>query len=95
MPGFLKATHEWFMIYKVPDGKPRNTFAFGGEFKNKEFALEIIKETNVQWQKLLAQQCDAGDLSCENVSVASSPYRVSHEEAKQVVESVSCQSKVG
>lgn len=35
MPGFLKATHEWFMIYKVPDGKPRNTFAFGGEFKNK------------------------------------------------------------
>lgn len=31
----------------------------------------------------------------ENVSVASSPYRVSHEEAKQVAESVSCQSKVG
>merc|ERR1712071_186560 len=28
MPGFLAATVEWFRIYKIPDGKPPNVFAF-------------------------------------------------------------------
>lgn len=31
----LQATHEWFRIYKIPDGKPENKFAFDGEPKNK------------------------------------------------------------
>jgi inorganic pyrophosphatase len=35
MPGQLAATNEWFRIYKIPDGKPENTFAFNGEAKNK------------------------------------------------------------
>ncbi|KAH8835557.1 inorganic pyrophosphatase [Flagelloscypha sp. PMI_526] len=26
----------WFRIYKIPDGKPENTFAFSGEAKNKK-----------------------------------------------------------
>ena len=38
MPGLLKATVEWFRIYKIPDGKPENQFAFNGEAKNREFA---------------------------------------------------------
>jgi hypothetical protein len=58
MPGFLKvlinkvkkcseifnfqATVEWFKIYKMPDGKPANEFAFNAEPKNKEFAENII-----------------------------------------------------
>ena len=28
----------WYRIYKMPDGKPDNRFAFNGEFKNAEFA---------------------------------------------------------
>ena len=28
----------WYRIYKMPDGKPENRFAFNGEFKNAEFA---------------------------------------------------------
>ncbi|GAA57555.1 probable inorganic pyrophosphatase 1, partial [Clonorchis sinensis] len=35
MPGLLKATRDWFRYYKVPTGKPENTFAFNGDFKNK------------------------------------------------------------
>ena len=31
LPGLLRATNEWFRIYKVPDGKPENVFAFNGE----------------------------------------------------------------
>lgn len=32
MPGKAKAVHEWFKNYKVPDGKPINSFAFGTLF---------------------------------------------------------------
>ena len=42
--GFVSATVEWFRIYKMPDGKPENQFAFNGEAKNKAFALEIIEQ---------------------------------------------------
>lgn len=31
----FQATYEWFKIYKIPDGKPENKFAFNGEAKNK------------------------------------------------------------
>ena len=36
LPGLLRATNEWFRIYKIPDGKPENQFAFSGECKNKK-----------------------------------------------------------
>jgi inorganic pyrophosphatase len=38
LPGLLRATNEWFRIYKIPDGKPENQFAFTGECKNKKYA---------------------------------------------------------
>lgn len=34
-PGYLEATLDWFKMYKVPDGKPENQFAFNGEFKDR------------------------------------------------------------
>lgn len=34
-PGYLEATVDWFKWYKVPDGKPKNQFAFNEEFKDK------------------------------------------------------------
>lgn len=43
-PGLLKASVEWFKIYKIPDGKPENQFAFNGEAKNAAFATNIVKE---------------------------------------------------
>jgi len=49
MPGYLAATNEWFRIYKIPAGKPENTFAFNGEAKGREFALQIINEVREQW----------------------------------------------
>lgn len=52
-PGQLAATNEWFRIYKIPAGKPENTFAFNGQAKNKEFALKIIEETGEAWKKMV------------------------------------------
>ncbi|KAF7252707.1 Inorganic pyrophosphatase [Varanus komodoensis] len=34
-PGYLESTVDWFRLYKVPDGKPENQFAFNRTFKDK------------------------------------------------------------
>ncbi|KAG0224501.1 cytoplasmic inorganic pyrophosphatase [Mortierella sp. GBAus27b] len=53
LPGLIRATNEWFRIYKIPDGKPENQFAFSGEAKNREYALNIIKEAHDAWERLI------------------------------------------
>lgn len=58
MPGFLSATVEWFRVYKIPDGKPPNKFAFNGVAKPHDFALQVIQETHEQWKKMIAGQVD-------------------------------------
>jgi hypothetical protein len=40
-------------IYKIPDGKPENQFAFSGEAKNKKYATAIIHECNEAWRRLI------------------------------------------
>eukprot|EP00040_Diaphanoeca_grandis_P031585 m.189286 g.189286 ORF g.189286 m.189286 type:complete len:286 (-) comp32369_c3_seq3:1835-2692(-) len=52
-PGHIAATSEWFRIYKIPAGKPANSFAFDGEAKNKEFACDIIGQTQKEWKELM------------------------------------------
>jgi nucleosome-remodeling factor subunit len=86
MPGFIKATNEWFRIYKIPDGKPENLFAFNGEAKNKEFALAIIQQTHEQWQKLVGKQTEPQGLSCENTAVVGSPYLITQDDAKAALD---------
>ena len=53
MGGYLAATVEWFRIYKIPAGKPENTFAFNGEAKNRDFAIKIIEHTGEAWKKMI------------------------------------------
>jgi len=52
IPGKLNEVFTFLRDYKIPDGKPANTFAFNGELKNKKFAMDVIEETNAQWKKL-------------------------------------------
>ena len=66
MPGFLAATREWFRIYKIPDGKPENKFAFDGEFQNAEFANKIITETHDYWKQLVGQTITYFYFLCNN-----------------------------
>ena len=44
----IQATVEWFKIYKMPDGKPINEFAFNDEAKNKQFAEKIIAGKEIE-----------------------------------------------
>ncbi|KAG8252594.1 inorganic diphosphatase activity protein [Homalodisca vitripennis] len=84
-PGLMKATLEWFRIYKIPDGKPENQFAFNGEAKNKEYALKVIQEVSNHWHDLVQKKTDAGGLSCANVSVPDSPFTVDQATADAVL----------
>jgi len=85
-PGFLKATVEWFKIYKIPDGKPENKFAFNGEPKNAEFALKTIKETHEFWVQLSNKQAEnTTNLSLERVTDPNSQFKLSSDAATDIV----------
>ncbi|CAE6512342.1 unnamed protein product [Rhizoctonia solani] len=77
LPGLIRATNEWFRIYKIPDGKPENAFAFSGEAKNKKYATEIIHECHEAWRRLITGESPSKtasyDLSIANVTVPNSP----------------------
>lgn len=63
LPGLLRATNEWFRIYKIPDGKPENQFAFTGECKNKDYAMDVIRECSEAWEKLMTGKTPSGGIS--------------------------------
>jgi len=88
MPGFLDATRDWFRIYKMPDGKPENKFAFNGEFKDAEFAVNIIEETHHFWKQLVGlenKSVDGGKLSTGCVTVEGAAKTVSRDEATKIL----------
>jgi len=83
-PGYLKDTRKWFRIYKVPDGKPLNTFAFDGEFKNRAYAEDVIAETHHYWEALISNKAD-NDLDRSNTTVQDTPDFLSEKEAEAIV----------
>lgn len=76
-PGLLEATRDWFRNYKIPDGKPVNEFAFGGEAKDRSFAMKVISETNSFWKRLVSGAIPAKteeyDVAVANRNIAGSP----------------------
>ncbi|PNW77146.1 hypothetical protein CHLRE_10g424100v5 [Chlamydomonas reinhardtii] len=51
-PGEIQKVLEWFRDYKIPDGKPANKFGYDNKCMNKEFTLNVIKETHEAYVKL-------------------------------------------
>ncbi len=86
LPGLVRATNEWFRIYKIPDGKPENQFAFSGEAKNRRYATEIVHECHEAWKKLITGQTDAGGIHITNTSVQGSQgfVQVSHSRLQDI-----------
>ncbi|CAK9830130.1 Inorganic pyrophosphatase [Anthophora retusa] len=85
-PGLMKATIEWFKIYKIPDGKPENQFAFNGEAKSRDFALHIVDEVHQHWQNLVKREAPAGGIACTNTTVVASPFKITSEAAEEILE---------
>ncbi|KAI7820085.1 inorganic pyrophosphatase [Kickxella alabastrina] len=86
MPGLLHATNEWFRIYKIPDGKPENQFAFGGEAKPKAYANEVVKETAEAWADLISGKTNSGKIALANTLLANSST-ISETNAEEIVAS--------
>ncbi|KAJ3347576.1 Inorganic pyrophosphatase [Kappamyces sp. JEL0680] len=93
LPGLLRATNEWFRIYKIPDGKPENNFAFSGEAKNKKYTDEVIHECHEAWKRLIQKGtpvCSSGvaipnksddyNINTANSTVQESPYKVASDD---------------
>ncbi|XP_078269263.1 inorganic pyrophosphatase-like [Rhinoraja longicauda] len=72
-PGYLAASVDWFKRYKVPDGKPENLFAFNSEFKDKDFAINVIKSTHAFWKALIMKKSPPEGINCTNTTVCDSP----------------------
>nr|QBH74121.1 inorganic pyrophosphatase [Isotomurus palustris] len=86
MPGYLRATVEWFRIYKIPDGKPENQFAFNGEPRNAAFALDIIEETHKAWKGLVSKELpNTTGLSLVGTTDQNSEFNMSLKDAEGVV----------
>ena len=60
MPGMLDAIREWYRTYKIPDGKPPNTFGLDEKFMDKKYALEIMDECNHAWKELISGDKERG-----------------------------------
>ncbi|XP_060782638.1 inorganic pyrophosphatase 2, mitochondrial [Neoarius graeffei] len=88
-PGHLEATVDWFRKYKIPDGKPENQFAFNAQFKDKNFAVEVIKSTHSCWKALVQKHTQCGEIVCQNLSVCDSPFQCSDADAAAVVRAAS------
>lgn len=48
----LSKIREWFRSYKTHDNKPPNQFGLNEEFQDKNFAIDIIKETNKEYENI-------------------------------------------
>eukprot|EP00096_Caligus_rogercresseyi_P004916 TRINITY_DN1956_c0_g1_i1.p1 TRINITY_DN1956_c0_g1~~TRINITY_DN1956_c0_g1_i1.p1 ORF type:complete len:285 (-),score=96.24 TRINITY_DN1956_c0_g1_i1:86-940(-) len=82
MPGFMSATVEWFKIYKIPDGKPPNQFAFNGAPKDKAFAVNVINEVHGQWKSLMEMPESS---VVRKTTVFDSKHKVSKDEATAIL----------
>ncbi|KAG6085999.1 Inorganic pyrophosphatase [Claviceps sp. LM218 group G6] len=80
LPGLLRATNEWFRIYKIPDGKPENQFAFTGECKNKAYAMDVVRECAEAWDRLITGKTPANGVSIGNTNVPHSINYLSPEQ---------------
>lgn len=49
--GVLDTIREWLRMYKVPEGKPPNTFAFDEQYQNVAFAGRIVAEMHEEWRR--------------------------------------------
>ncbi|KAI9470013.1 MAG: inorganic pyrophosphatase [Benjaminiella poitrasii] len=75
MPGYLEATNDLFIHYKLPEGKQKNEIGFNSTAQNKEFATSVVLETHEFWKGLINGTTPRTTIETINVSVDGSPYK--------------------
>ena len=93
-PGLLKATLDWFRIYKIPAGSKPNQFAFNEEFQDRESALHVINLTHKLWKKLISNEVDPAENEIKDFKLFNTDltddnmFKQTHEKANQTVQSL-------
>jgi hypothetical protein len=49
----------YYRMYKLPEYKPENQFAFGGKPMNRKYALDIIREAHESWERVVRDDSEA------------------------------------
>jgi len=81
LPGKLAEVFTFLRDYKIPDNKPPNQFAFGGQLKDKKFAIQIIEETHKEWNGLIHDA--APKIQTYNTTNQESKFFISADEAQK------------
>ncbi|KHE82921.1 inorganic pyrophosphatase [Neurospora crassa] len=82
-PGLLEATRDWFTWYGVPEGRKKNRFALGGEWKGREYAVGVIKECEEMWKELVKGEVEGSEDVClKNTTLDGTPGKVDPESVK-------------
>lgn len=92
LPGLLDATRDWFRIYKIPTGKPANSFAADGKYFDREFALKQIEHDGKSWSNLINGGYDAEPDKKKGISLLNTSLthnRVSNDEATKIIDEAS------
>ncbi|KAK5203275.1 hypothetical protein LTR41_010999 [Exophiala xenobiotica] len=93
-PGLLHATREWFKLYRVPDGKKPNELALNGEFRDRSYAMSIVRECQKAWEKLISGKVSAGEISLVRADASdsglssSSPKATGNDECQSTEENL-------
>ncbi|KAJ1952769.1 Inorganic pyrophosphatase [Linderina pennispora] len=82
MPGLVEATVDWFTNYKVPDAKPTNPWAFGGQPKDAKYAERVIAETHNAWRRLMDSP-EPSKFALANTTVGSSRWTLEPSKAAE------------
>lgn len=72
-PGLLEFTLKWFKKYKLPDGKPENTFGLQGKFQGKDYALEVVRFAYNKWNEMLRSESIPAGISRANTLLTTTP----------------------
>ena len=83
-PQLLHSTREWFRIYKIPDGKPANQFAFDGKYMGLDETLKVVQQCHESWKKLMKYE----DTNYDKLPNVTSRYQNS-----VVSDSITCKSE--
>lgn len=63
----------WFRMYKVPEGKPENEFAFDGAWQDRDTALAIVDSTHRQWRALVQRSTDEQTAAARRTEFGEAP----------------------
>lgn len=86
-PGLLKATLDWFRIYKIPTGSEPNKFGFNEDFQDRKSAEDVIYLMHLKWKDLFSSNItsDFQEFSLYNTQLNEQTYHLSRQNAQEMV----------